>query len=120
MSPLAPHPSALIVLNLPSLDHFESALVPGGLLVLNSSMVNRKPIRNDIHCVDIPANKLAEELQDVRLANIVALGCYVKVSKIVVPDAVQAALSMILKGDKERFITGNVRAFDVGFTWHSD
>ncbi len=116
MSPLAPNPSSLIVLNLPSLDRFEVDLKPGGFLVLNSSMVNRKPNRNDIRTIEVPANEIAEELKDARLANVVALGCYVNTSEVVAPNSVISALSKMLKGRAELTLA-NVKAFNAGLTW---
>lgn len=117
MSPLAPNPSSVIVMNLPSLDRFEPTLKPGGLLVVNSSMVNRKPRRSDIRALEVPANQIAEELKNTRLASIVALGCYVNASKIVTPDSVISALPKMLKEEREKLIPANAEAFKAGLVW---
>jgi 2-oxoglutarate ferredoxin oxidoreductase subunit gamma len=61
-SPLVRYPQAVLALNLPSLDKYESAVLPGGVLIVNSSLTNRSVIRTDIKAVMIPANEIAEEL----------------------------------------------------------
>ena len=68
------NPRAAIVMNQPSLDKYEDLVAPGGYLVVNTSMVNRKAARRDITVIEIPGTELSEELGDKRLANIVMLG----------------------------------------------
>ena len=58
-SPLVRNPQAGIAMNLPSLDKYESAIRPGGVLVVNASMVNRAVERTDIRAVAIPCNEIA-------------------------------------------------------------
>ena len=117
MSPLAANPSAVIVMNLPSLDRFEPDLRPDGLLVVNSSMVDRKPHRSDIRIIEVPATHIAEELKNARLANVVALGCYVRASGVVVPDSVVSAVPKMLRDDRKELILPNVKAFRAGLEW---
>lgn len=76
-SPVVQHPSAIIVLNLPSLDKFEPLVRPGGLVCLNCSLIHRQPVRRDVRVVAVPANDIAVELNNPRGANMVALGTYV-------------------------------------------
>lgn len=117
MSPLAANPSAVIVMNLPSLDRFEPGLRPDGLLVVNSSMVDRKPHRSDIRIIEVPATHIAEELKNARLANVVALGCYVRASGVVVPESVVSAVPKMLGDDRKELILPNVKAFRAGLEW---
>jgi len=117
MSPLATNPSAVIVMNLPSLDRFEPDLRPDGLLIVNSSMVDRKPHRSDIRIIEVPATHIAEELKNARLANVVALGCYVRASGVVVPESVVSAVPKMLGDDRKELILPNVKAFRAGLEW---
>lgn len=117
MSPLIPNPSSAIIMNLPSLDRFEPALKPGGLLVVNSSMVNREPSRQDLRACPVPANRIAEELGNTRLANMVALGCYVQASGVVAPESVISALPKMLKEERKKLIPPNAEAFRAGLEW---
>ncbi len=56
-SPTVKHPKAVLALNLPSLDKYENMIAPGGCLVVNESMVNRKPTRTDIQVVILPRQR---------------------------------------------------------------
>ena len=117
MSPVAANPSAVIVMNLPSLDKFESNLKTDGLLVINSSMIDRKSHRSDIRTIEIPATHIAEELKNTRLANVVALGCYVRASGVVAPESVVSALPKMLGDDRKELIPPNTEAFRAGLEW---
>ena len=117
MSPVATNPSAVIVMNLPSLDKFEPNLKTDGLLVINSSMIDRKPHRSDIGTIEIPATHIAEELKNTRLANVVALGCYVRASGVVTPESVVLALPKMLGDGRKELIPPNVEAFRAGLEW---
>ena len=61
-SPVIRSPRAVVAMNLPSLEKFEPDIREGGLLLINSSLINRGPERDDLTVVEIPANELASEL----------------------------------------------------------
>lgn len=73
-SPLVRYPQAFIAMNLPSMDKYEASVRPGGVIVINSSVVGRKAAREDVTSVMVPGNEIAEELGDRRMANMVLLG----------------------------------------------
>ncbi len=75
-SPVIRSPRAVVAMNLPSLDKFENDVRPGGLLLINSSLINRKSTRDDLTVIEVPANEIANELGNRRGANMVALGAY--------------------------------------------
>jgi len=75
-SPVIRSPRAVLAMNLPSLDKFESDVRPGGLLLINSSLIDRAAARDDLTVVRVPANEVANELGNPRAANMVALGAY--------------------------------------------
>jgi len=91
-APLVRRPSAAIVLNIPSMEAFEPAVKPGGVLVVNSSMVVDESDRDDIDVVYVPASDLATELGNVRMANVLCLGALVDASGVVSLQAVEQAL----------------------------
>lgn len=91
-SPLTDSPTAAIVMNLPSMEMFEPRVSPEGLLVINSSMVPRSPSRDDITTLRVPANDIAEELGNRRLANMVVLGALLEATGVVSLDSAIAAL----------------------------
>lgn len=75
-SPVIRSPRAVLAMNLPSLDKFEPDVRPGGLLLINTSLIGRKSTRDDVTVIDVPANEIANELGNPRGANMVALGAY--------------------------------------------
>lgn len=91
-SPMVRRPSAAVVLNIPSMEAFEPEVKPGGVLVVNSSLVPQRSTRNDIRVVYVPASDLATELGNVRLANVVCLGALVQATGVVPLEAVEQAL----------------------------
>ena len=76
-SPVIRSPRAVLAMNLPSLDKFESDLREGGVLLINSSLIGREPKRSDLTVIKVPANEIANELGNPRGANMVALGAYI-------------------------------------------
>ena len=81
-SPISKSPHGLIALNLPSLDKFEETVRPGGIIVVNTSLINRLPRRSDLTVVAVPANEMAIECGSAKAANMVALGAYLGASGI--------------------------------------
>ena len=114
-SPVVDEPDVLIAMNLPSMDRFEPAVKEGGLIIYNSSLTNRKPHRSDVRSVAIPATDVANELGNINVANMVALGAYLKFTGVVSRDtAVNEAIPYILAGKKKELIDLDVKAVDEG------
>ncbi len=113
-SPLVRHPSAAIVLNIPSMDKYEPLVKPGGVLVVNSSLVPRRSEREEIRVVYVPANTIAEELGSARMANVVCLGALVEVLGIVTVEQVEAALDAHLPARKRDLLELNKQALRRG------
>ena len=83
-SPLVTEATTAIVMNLPSLDKFEGRVVEDGILLINSSLIDKKTSRTDIRAYEIPANDIANELGNIRIANMVMLGAYIELTNIAV------------------------------------
>jgi 2-oxoglutarate ferredoxin oxidoreductase subunit gamma len=114
-SPIVTKASAVIALNRPSLDKFEEAVVPGGLLLINSSLVDRKAERDDVEVVYVPANEIADELGNSRIANSVVLGAYLaKVGEGISPKSIIEALKKVLGPSKQDLIPLNEEALKRG------
>lgn len=114
-SPLVFNPTSAIIMNQPSLDKFEPKMKPGGLIILNSSLVTREIGRTDLRVVKIPATSLANELGNVRVANMVALGAYLSKSEGVLLESAVKALSLALPKDKQKLLAINEKALRKGF-----
>ena len=113
-SPYIAKPMALLVMNQPSLDKFGPRVKPGGLIVLNSSLVSTPSDRKDCTVISIPANDLATKVGTARAANLVMLGVYVGWSGVVDKAT---TIRMIEKefAKKAKFIPANIAAFKIGF-----
>lgn len=110
-SPIVDRADVVIALNPPSMAKFEHLLVPGGLLVVNDSLIEAEPARGDIEVLRIPCSKLARDVGDERVISIVALGGMLARQPIVGVDAVRKALA--IKGSPE-VIERNLRALQLG------
>jgi 2-oxoglutarate ferredoxin oxidoreductase subunit gamma len=113
-SPLVLNPAAVIVLNLPSLDKYEASVRPGGVLVANSSLINRPPVRTDIQNVYLPANEIAEKLGDKRMINMVALGALLAKLPVLPLEAIESALDDHLPARHRRLLPMNFKALQEG------
>jgi len=113
-SPLVRRPSAAIVLNIPSMEAFEPAVKPGGVLVVNSSLVPQRSQRRDIRVFHIPASDIATELGSIRLANVVCLGALVQATGVVSLEAVEQALDNHLPERHRKLLEANKAALRKG------
>jgi 2-oxoglutarate ferredoxin oxidoreductase subunit gamma len=113
-SPVVQHPTGLIAMNLPSLDKFEPQVKPGGLILINTSLVNREPARADVRVVRVPANEIALELGNPRGANMVALGAYIGATHVVPLAAVETLVRETFAG-KPKVVEVNLAALRRGF-----
>jgi len=114
-SPLVKNPPAVIALNLPSFDKYEDSLQPGGVIVVNESMVDRKAERDDITVIYVPGNEMAEACGDRRLLNMVMTGALLATFPILSLDDVKAALKAHLPARHQKLIPNNFDAMDKGF-----
>jgi 2-oxoglutarate ferredoxin oxidoreductase subunit gamma len=113
-SPTIKHPTAAVVMNLPSLDKFEPLVVPGGVLIVNSSLVNRDPIRTDITWLMIPAQEIAETIGPRRLLNMVMLGALLDKLPILTLVDINAALEQHMPERHKKFLKTNIEALKLG------
>ncbi len=113
-SPTVRNPKAAMVLNLPSFDKYEPLVVPGGVLVANSSLINRGFQRNDLQAVMIPANELAEKIADKRLTNMVMLGAMLARLPVLPIEALEKALVDHLPERHKRLLASNFQALRQG------
>ena len=113
-SPVIRSPRAVVAMNLPSLEKFEPDLREGGLLLINSSLINRGAERDDVTVVEVPANEIATELGNPRGANMVALGAYVGATEAVSLDEVVEVIRETFAA-KPAVIDVNIEALRKGY-----
>jgi 2-oxoglutarate ferredoxin oxidoreductase subunit gamma len=114
-SPVVLHPSAVVAMNPPSLDKYESAVVPGGILVINTSLGTRTPKRSDLRIATVDASEQAlQAAGNDKLANMVALGTLLALLPVVSADSVLAALRKVLGAKKASLYEANEKALRRG------
>ena len=113
-SPLVDAPDAVIVMNTPSLDKFESTIKAGGTLVINSSIVDRECTRDDINVVYCDSMKIAEEVGNPKGANVAILGALMAKCGIVSDEKMAEAIRIELGERKAKFLPGNMAAYAAG------
>jgi len=111
-SPLITTPNVLVAMNGPSLDAFEDAVADDGLIIVNSSIVDRKVKRKDVKVVYIPLTKMASDLGMAAVANMILIGAYLEYTKIMDPDVAKKGVRKNLK--KKKFVDINMKAIDEG------
>jgi 2-oxoglutarate ferredoxin oxidoreductase subunit gamma len=113
--PVVGRPDSLIVMNKASLNKFASRLKDGGLLIMNSSLIDSEPQLDDsVEVVAIPADELAVELGNPKSANMVVLGAYLQKRGYLSPDAAAQALPDVLAERYHKTLPVNVAALHKG------
>ena len=113
-SPMVDVADVVVAMNGPSLDKFENIVKPGGLLVINSSIIDRKSVRDDITVIYCDANGLAEQVKNPKGANVAILGAMLQGCPIVDTDKMVEAIRIELGEKKLRFLEGNKAALYAG------
>jgi len=111
-SPTVDFPDTLIVMNLPSLDKFENDVKPGGLIIVNSSLVTRKVTRKDVNVYYIPVSDLANDLGLIAVAMVIMLAVYAKLTGCIDPNVLKKVLPATLK--KRSHAELNLKAIEIG------
>ncbi|MBU1863342.1 MAG: 2-oxoacid:acceptor oxidoreductase family protein [Candidatus Omnitrophica bacterium] len=118
-SPLVTEPNLLVVMNKPSILKFERIVKPKGFVVLNASLCDYVVEREDLSVVSIPATQMANDIGDVRGANMVALGALLKLCPFLELSVVVAALKDILPTYRHKYIPLNEKALYEGFNFRN-
>ena len=113
-SPVLNEYDIAIILNQPSMDKFESHVKPGGVLVVNSSLIDRKAERSDIKVVYCDANRLAEKVGNPKGANVAILGALLQKAPVVDDEKMSEAIRIELGERKAKFLPGNMAALQAG------
>jgi len=115
-NPIVRIASAAIIMNELSLEKFEKSIKPGGLLILNASLVKTKPKRKDIEIVSAELTEEAVRLGNIRVANMIAAGIYAAKTKIFDKKVMMKAIEIMAAGRKE-LIPINIKAIELGVGW---
>jgi len=113
-SPVVTEPSCAIIMNRPSLDKFEPAVKSGGLILVNSSLIDQEVKRTDVTSYMVPANDLAAELGNDKVANIILLGVYIELTGALSIDSIIESLKKVLPERRHNLIPLNRQALEKG------
>lgn len=113
-SPLVLEPEILMVMNAPSYDKFIDTVAPGGVVVVDSTLVHKQCERKDVSVHATPATKLAGENELSGLANIVLLGKLLTTCSFVSEESIDKAIEKCVPAAKAHLVAANKRAIALG------
>ena len=113
-SPLIMNPNILVAMNQPSLLKFEGEVTPGGIALVDTSLVTRLPERDDITVFALEATNMAEGAELKGLANIVLVGKMLKETQFCEPETIEAAIRKAVPPRKAELIEKNLQALKLG------
>ena len=113
-SPLVVTPNVLVAMNLPSLDKFIDAVEPGGLVLVDSSLIEKKVTRTDVTVCYVPATRMAEDNGMKGLANIILLGRLYAELPFCSEENLEAGLKKCIPARKADMLALNQQAFALG------
>ena len=113
-SPLVTNPNVLVAMNRPALDKFVNDVAPGGVILLDSSLIDVKVERDDVTTYYVPASKLAEENGLKGLANIILIGKLFKEVGFCAEETLDKALQKCIPARKADMLGFNRKAIELG------
>jgi len=116
-SPIINNASVLVAMNRPSLDKFENLVIPGGMIIFDSSLVNRTLNRTDVKAFEIPATQIASDMGNLTYANIIMLGKLIAETGVVSAEYFEKGLKKILPEKKHYMIPEEMKALKIGMEY---
>ncbi len=114
-SPIVNAPNTLVAMNLPSLQKYENAVVPGGLILVDSTLIAEQVRRTDVRVCYVPATKLANDSGFATLANMILMGKLLKESEDMSFEHTEDALKKVIPARKIDLLGVNLKALETGF-----
>ncbi|MDL2220211.1 2-oxoacid:acceptor oxidoreductase family protein [Eubacteriales bacterium OttesenSCG-928-N14] len=113
-SPLVTAPNHCIVMNLPSYAKYAPTVAQGGDLFINSSLIEEKSERSDITTYYVPCNESAQQVGNLRTANMAMLGAFVARTGVVAQDSAMQALAKVFGERRANLLPINEQAMKLG------
>jgi pyruvate/2-oxoacid:ferredoxin oxidoreductase beta subunit/Pyruvate/2-oxoacid:ferredoxin oxidoreductase gamma subunit len=117
-SPLVSRSTILLSLNKPSLEKFLPEVIPGGLVIFNSSLTDEPPVRSDVEMIPLPATELAERIGSAKVTNMVMIGGLIGHTRLLTKEIVFDAIDALVKNKK--LVEMNREAIEAGMAAVSD
>ncbi len=116
-SPIVSEPDCLIAMNLPSLKRYENSVVPGGMILVDSTLISEKVERSDVSVFYVPATKMAKDAGFSTLANMILCGKLLKESEDLNFENIEQALQKVIPPRKANLLDVNLNALRVGYDY---
>ena len=114
-SPIVSNPDVLVAMNLPSLKKYESEVVSGGTIIVDSTLISEKVQRDDVNVYYVPATKIATDEGFSTLANMILMGKLMQVCDNVGYAKVEDAVKKVVPPRKANLIDVNLKAVKLGY-----
>lgn len=112
--PYITKPEVLVAMSQEAYEKYEPELREGGILIIDNDLVRLKPSKRKIKVYGIPSTRFAEEIGNRIYANLVMLGFFTAVTKVVTPEAIKKAIPGLVPS---RYLETNIKAFDRGYNY---
>jgi 2-oxoglutarate ferredoxin oxidoreductase subunit gamma len=112
--PYITRPEILVSMSQDAYEKYEPELRDGGILIYDTDLVRLKPTRAKIRIYGVPSTRFAEEMGNRIFANLVMLGFFTAITRVVTPEAMKKALPGLVP---KRFLELNIRAFERGYSY---
>ena len=113
-APIVINPDVLIAMNLPSLDKYENDVVPGGKIIVDSSLIERKVERDDVEVIYIPATQMASDNGLDGLANMIICGKLMELQGEYTEETIEKALAKCISARHADLLDYNRKALALG------
>ena len=118
-SPIVNNPDILIAMNAPSLDKYDVATVSGGMIFVDSSLIEKKVDREDVSTYYIPATKMALDNGLKGLAIMIILGLVIKKTGIMPDENIEKAMAKVVSAKKQNLFDLNMKAVKMGYDYEA-
>ena len=116
-SPIITNPDVLVAMNLPSLTKFVDTVVPGGKIIIDSTLIDAKVARSDVEVFYVPATQMAKDAGFGNLANMILAGKVLKETDSVAWDGNLETLEAFIPAKKANLIDINCQALQTGYNF---
>ena len=116
-SPIITNPDVLVAMNLPSLTKFVDTVVPGGKIIIDSTLIDVKVQRSDVQVFYVPATQMAKDAGFSTLANMILAGKVLKETDAVSFDGNKETLESFIPAKKAGLIDINCKALQAGYDY---
>ena len=113
-SPIISNPDILIAMNLPSLQKYVDAVVPGGQIYLDSALIDMKVERTDVEVFYVPATQMAKDNGIATLANMILIGNVLQNNSELSFEGTDAVVSKLVPPKKAALVELNMKALNLG------